>query len=197
MAMPASDLSPRDQILNVAGELFHRHGYGAVSIEQIVKVLGVPAASFHRYFTDKNELGVAWLERLDRRMVSMHRSFMERLGEPETRLRKYFYSMAGWLEQNGYRSCQFANTRASIDESQEELIELIDQYKRHQHKFFIELVKGIVDEKDAQRLGTAIFLLFSGAMTEAQNLKAKWPLEDALLCAETLCQIRQPAMAGS
>lgn len=46
-----------------------------------------------------------------------------------------------------------------------------------------------MDERDAQRIGTAIFLLYSGAMTEAQNLKASWPLEDALASAEQLCGI--------
>ena len=35
------------------------------------------------------------------------------------------------------------------------------------------------------------FLLYSGAMAEAQNLKATWPLDDALVCAEALCEIKR------
>ncbi|MGB0416297.1 MAG: TetR/AcrR family transcriptional regulator [Coraliomargarita sp.] len=187
--MPTSDLSPRDKILNVAGELFHRRGYGTVSIEQIIRASQVTPATFHRYFNDKAELGVAWLERLNRRMVSLHSSFMDKLGPRETRLKKYFLTMGEWLENNGYRSCQFANTAASMDEANEDIVELVDQYKRAQHKFFIDLVKTIIGPKEARKIGTAVFLLFSGAMTEAQNLKAKWPLEDALQCAEELCDL--------
>lgn len=171
--MAATDLNPRDRILNVAGELFHRHGYGAVTVDDIIAALKVPPATFHRYFNSKEELGVAWLERLNRRMVSMHRSFMEKLGAPETRLKKYFYAMAGWLEQSGYRSCQFANTRACLNDSAEEMVELIDQYKRYQLKFFIELVRGIVGEKDAQKIGTAVFLLFFGCNDGSAEFEGK------------------------
>jgi hypothetical protein len=98
--------------------------------------------------------------------------------------------MRSWIESNGYRSCQFANTAACTDGAvDEELALLIDRYKRAQLQFFIELAKTLVGESDARRTGTAIFLLYSGAMTECQNLKAVWPLEDALAQAERLCGI--------
>ena len=71
------------------------------------------------------------------------------------------------------------------------MMDLIDQYKRQQRKFFIDLVGTIVSAEDAQRIGTAIFLLYSGAMTEAQNLKATWPLDDALAISEKLCCVNQ------
>lgn len=129
-------------------------------------------------------------------MASVHGSFMEKLGAREKRLRKYFLTMGEWLETNGYRSCQFANTAASIDESNEDIVALVDQYKRAQHKFFVDLVETIVGPKDARKIGTAVFLLFSGAMTEAQNLKAKWPLEDALQCAEELCSLHSSTRAA-
>lgn len=67
---------------------------------------------------------------------------------------------------------------------------LIDQFKRAQLDFFIDLVGTLVTEKDPRQLGTAVFLLYSGAMTEAQNLKATWPFEDALNTAEELCGVR-------
>ena len=120
----------------------------------------------------------------------MQDRFMEKPGMPESRLKRYFISVSTWLESNGYRSCQFANTAASIDATDHDLIDLVDQYKRAQHRFFIDLVKTIIGPKDARKIGTAVFLLFSGAMTEAQNLKAKWPLEDALTYAEELCGLQ-------
>jgi AcrR family transcriptional regulator len=184
-----SKLPPRELILAKAGELFHLRGYGAVTVEEIIAASGLSKSAFHQNFSSKAKLGCAWLERLSKRMSIMHQSFLEKPGERERRLRKYFYSMRSWVEANGYRSCQFANTAASIDANEAELIHLIDQYKRAQHRFFIELSKTLVPEKDAQRIGTAIFLLYSGAMTEAQNLKATWPLDDALACAEQLCGI--------
>ena len=184
-----SKLPPRELILAKAGELFHLRGYGAVTIEEIITATGLSGAAFHQNFSSKSKLGCAWLERLTKRMSIMHQSFLDKPGDRDRRLRKYFYSMRSWLEANGFRSCQFANTAASISSDDEDLIHLIDQYKRAQHKFFVELAKTLVEEKDAQRIGTAIFLLYSGAMTEAQNLKATWPLEDALASAEDLCGV--------
>jgi hypothetical protein len=141
-------------------------------------------------FGSKSTLGQAWLERLTKRMRLTHESFIKQPGEREERLKRYFFAMRRWMEVNGWRSCQFANTAASIDaEAEPDLVELIDRYKREQRKFFIELVGTLVEEGNTQRLGTAVFLLFSGAMTEAQNLKAFWVFDDALATAERLCGI--------
>lgn len=76
-------------------------------------------------------------------------------------------------------------------EEDEELLDLIDEYKRSQRQFFIDLVGTLVAEADTQRLGTAVFLLYSGALTEAQNLKATWPLDDALAMSEQLCGVNR------
>ena len=184
-------MPPRELILAKAGELFHLRGYGAVTLDEVRTASGLSNAGFYDHFTSKEKLGCAWLDRLSRRMSMMQRSFLDKPGDRDRRLRKYFYSMRTWIEANGFRSCQFANTSASISPQDEELIDAIDQYKREQHKFFVELAKTLVEERDAQRIGTAIFLLYSGAMTEAQNLKATWPLEDALACAEDLCGIKR------
>lgn len=184
------EIPSREIILAKAGELFHRRGYSAVSVDEVIAASGLTKAEFHRNFNSKSALGKAWLERLTKRMRIMHDTFMERPVERERRLKKYFYSMRSWVESNGWRACQFANTAACIDaEAEPDLAHLIDQYKRDQRKFFIELVGSLVDSKDAQRLGTAVFLLYSGAMTEAQNLKATWPFEDALAVAEQLCGV--------
>jgi AcrR family transcriptional regulator len=180
----------REQILAVAGELFHKRGYASVSLDDVIQARRISRAELQRHFSTKADLGVAWLARLARGMRMMQENLMERPGDPSQRLRKYFMSMANWLETHGYRSCQFANTAACINAEEEpELAEAIDQFKRAQRKFFIELVGTLVPESRARRVGTAVYLLYSGAMTEAQNLKATWPFEDALAAAEKLCEI--------
>lgn len=187
--MTESQLPPREKIINVAGDLFHSQGFGSVTVDAIIEKSGLSASTFHRTFENKDAVAIAWLQRLNRRMGVVHNNFLEKPGPKEQRLKKYFLSMAGWVETNNYRSCQFANMAAAIDSSHEELTQAVDQYKRAHLKFFISLVGSIVGPKEAQRIGTAVYLLYSGAMTEAQNIKAKWPLQDALTCAEELCGI--------
>ncbi|PXA05457.1 hypothetical protein DDZ13_00890 [Coraliomargarita sinensis] len=189
-----AERTKNERILAAAGELFHKRGYAAVSLDEVITASGLSRAEFYRHFSNKSALGCAWLQRLAKGMSVMHDNFMERLPDKDRRLRKYFYAMRNWVESNGYRSCQFANTAAGIDvEEEPDLAELIDQYKRQQRAFFIKLVGTLVDEDQAKRLGTAVFLLFSGAMTEAQNLKATWPLDDALAAAERLCALSSQA----
>lgn len=183
-----SELPPREIILSKAGALFHRYGYGAVSLEDVIRESGLSNALFYRSYTTKAELGMAWLKRLNRRMELTHRNLLEKTSDNERLLRKYFLSMRAWVEANSYRSCQFANTAACHDANTDSaLFDLIDHYKRAQRQFFIDVATRIVGERDGQRIGSVIFLLYSGAMTEAQNLKALWPLEDALVAAEQLC----------
>jgi len=186
-----AEMPPRDRVLAVAGELFHRRGYGAVTLDEVIDASGLARASVHQHFRTKAELGKAWLGRLQRRMEVFHREFLGRLGDREKVLRKYFFAMRTWVESNRFRSCQFANTAACIDtEADEEIAVLVDVYKRKQLQFFIDLAKFLVGEEGARRTGTAVFLLYSGAMTECQNLKTTWPLDDALAQAERLCGVR-------
>lgn len=185
-----SNIPPRQIILLKAGELFHKRGYAAVSVEDVIDASGLAKSTFHQNYSSKSKLGQAWLERLMKQMSHVNQGFLENPGERERRLRKYFFSMRSWLENSGFRSCQFANTAACLTVGEdEELLFIIDQYKRAQRQFFIDLVGTLVPLTDAQRLGTAVFLLYSGAMTEAQNLKATWPLDDALAMSEELCGI--------
>lgn len=185
-----SEIPKREQILASAGELFHKRGYAGVTLEEVIEASGFSRAEFYRNYSCKSDLGCAWLRRLSKGMSIMQDNFMERLPEKPVRLRKFFTAMRNWIETNGYRSCQFANTAAGIDaEAEPDLAELIDQYKRQQRAFFIKLVGTLVPEEQAPRVGTSVFLLLSGAMTEAQNLKATWPFENALAAAERLCGI--------
>jgi AcrR family transcriptional regulator len=182
---------PRESILAAAAEQFHRRSYAAVTVEEIIAASGQPKAEFYRSFSGKSALGQAWLERLSRQMQMRHDDFLKRPGEPQDFLRRYFLSMQSWVESNNWRGCQFANTAACIDPAEElELAQLIDGHKRAQRRFFIALVAKISPRCDAQRTGSAIFLLFSGAMSEAQSLRAGWPFEDALAAAEQLCGLQ-------
>lgn len=189
-----AEVPNNERILAAASELFHKRGFAGVTLDEVFEASGLSRAEFYRHFSGKSQLGCAWLKRLSKGMSMMHDNFMEHLPDKPRRLRKYFGSMRNWVETHGYRSCQFANTAAGIDaELEPDLADLIDQLKREQRAFFIKLVGTLVQEDQAKHLGTAVFLLFSGGMTEAQNLKASWPLNDALAAAEQICGVDSQA----
>lgn len=192
------DHPEHETLLAHAGGLFHRKGFGAVSVEEVLAASRLPKAVFYRHFGTKAKLGRVWLSRLAKRMEVRHREVLEMPGDGRRRLRRYFLAMGEWMERNAFRSCPFANTAACPGDADEEMLSVIDQYKRAQLRFFIELAGAMVPENEARSAGTAVYLLYSGAVTEAQNLGATWPIEDALARAEQLCRAAEtsPPVSG-
>ena len=55
--------------------------------------------------------------------------------------------------------------------------------------FFRDLASEFAaSEGRAREVGDTLFLLYSGATGEAQNLRALWPVDAALKAAMTLCE---------
>lgn len=57
--------STADYILDVAGALFFRRGFAAVGVDLIVRESGVAKMTLYRHFPSKDDLIVAWLDRVD------------------------------------------------------------------------------------------------------------------------------------
>ncbi|MEU8798531.1 TetR family transcriptional regulator [Spirillospora sp. NPDC048819] len=58
-ARPAGTRRPRDrkaQIVSAAADLFHRHGYHTVTMEEIARAVGITAGALYRHFRNKQEL---------------------------------------------------------------------------------------------------------------------------------------------
>ena len=69
-----------------------------------------------------------------------------------------------------------------------EVREVVRQYKENARFFWQAVALQIQsDPAKARILGDSLFLLFSGAATEAQNSKALWPVDSAKSAALTLC----------
>ena len=65
--MPATSAQPeagsaKRRILDTAADLFYRHGYHAVGVDQVVEQAGVAKTTLYRHFESKDDLIVAYLE---------------------------------------------------------------------------------------------------------------------------------------
>lgn len=61
-----AELSTRQRILEVAGNLFFHQGYRAVGVDTIVKEAGIAKMTLYRHFPSKDDLIVAYLEQVNR-----------------------------------------------------------------------------------------------------------------------------------
>ena len=92
------------------------------------------------------------------------------------------------MQGNEFRGCPFTNTVSAVPDDSPAIQEKVDEHKLFLRDFFIELARRFTEGKAARQLGTTLFLLYSGATTEAQNLKTVWPIEAAAASAVDLCK---------
>jgi AcrR family transcriptional regulator len=75
-----------ERILDAAGELFARHGIGAVSMGDVARTAGCSRATLYRYFADRHELHLAYVHREARRVGELVAADVRRFRDPERRL---------------------------------------------------------------------------------------------------------------
>jgi AcrR family transcriptional regulator len=179
----------RQQILTTAAELFEQRGYELVGINEIIEKSSVAKATFYAHFKSKEKLCAEWLrvsaiesETANRAMLRDNVSALEKLA-------RKFDSLKRYVTSSNFRGCPFSIT-ASMLESSSEVREIIRDYKASSRGFWQSLALEVrPDPTQARALGDAWFLLFSGAVTEAQNARNTWPVDAAKESAIALANI--------
>lgn len=167
----------RERILETAGDLFFRRGYSEVGINEIIEKAGTAKASFYQHFPSKEALCEAWLESVHERSEAFRASLLEGPGAPAERLARYFEQLEQFLTASEFRGCPYTNTRAASGGECVGICARIRQHKESTRRFFRELAaQALPDPIEAVEVGDRIFLLYSGATSEAQNLREIWPV---------------------
>jgi AcrR family transcriptional regulator len=182
MAVETVQKSKRDEIVEVAGQLFYEQGYGATGVAQIIKACGIAKGTFYGHFKSKEELGVAWLQA---RHVTWSGWLEEILSKPGTsgeKLAGVFDFLGDWLEREQFRGCAFLNTLAETPEAGSPMREEVRRHKEGLRERLVGLARehfAGLSAEEAEVRGTVIFLLFEGALVEAANFGELWPVEAA------------------
>ena len=169
----------RERILETAGRLFFKHGYSEVGINEIIDQAETAKASFYQYYPSKAALCEAWLSHVhDKSEVGRTEILDSKAPVPE-KVRAYFDHLEAFMEQSEFRGCPYSNTGAVSGECTG-IVEQIRSHKDSLRQFFRALCRQHFGSGEtADHMGDRMFLLYSGATTESQNLKAMWPVEVA------------------
>jgi AcrR family transcriptional regulator len=109
-------LNPRDRILETASRLFYAHGIQGVGVDAIIAEAGVAKATLYKHFPSKDELVIAYLDRVDAAWRAALRSAAEASGPtPREQLVGLFDALTSACRRDGYRGCAFINTAAATD----------------------------------------------------------------------------------
>jgi len=123
----------RERILRAAYQLFLRHGYSDVSLNQLIKAAGLTKGGFYHHFSSKDEL---FAEVVDRYLMTFYRKLREEMVEADGSTREKLKTLCG----------QFCSLPARLLEGQQEELEfgyyiLIFQGVKHYPRFVEKLAE--------------------------------------------------------
>jgi AcrR family transcriptional regulator len=174
----------RDRILETASRLFFKRGYSEVGINEIIDKADTAKASFYQHFPSKEALCEAWLSAVHERSECSRTEILESDATAVEKIDLYFQQLEQFMKQSDFRGCPYSNTGALASEGCEGIVDQIQSHKKSIREFFRGVChQQLQDREKADRLGDRIFLLYSGATTECQNLQDLWPVREARAAA--------------
>ncbi|MFF2030557.1 TetR/AcrR family transcriptional regulator [Arthrobacter sp. NPDC058192] len=103
----------KEKILATAFRLFYAQGFRAAGIDTIIAESGVAKATFYKYFPAKDDLILAYLEKVDGVWSRELHAAAEAAGDdPAAQLVGLFDALTIACRRDGYRGCAFINAAA-------------------------------------------------------------------------------------
>ena len=181
----------KDRILETASKLFHQRGYSEVGINEIIDKAETAKSTFYQHFPSKELLCEAWLDAVHTRSEVRCQSILDAPGKASEKIDRCFADLEAYLEASDFRGCPYSNTSAVVESGCTGILKQVEEHKQATREFFralaADLASGLSGEQCVERLGDALFVLYSGATTEAQNLREMWPVQAARCAASELC----------
>jgi len=175
----------RDIILDVTEKLIYRHGIAATGMDLLVKTAGVSRKSIYRYFTNKDELVIAALQRRDERWMRWLRTEVERSEDSGERLLALFSALKSWFGSADFRGCAFINTSGETGDAHSPVRLLAKAHKQKLFEYALELCHAH-GAPDPQRQAAQLLILIDGAITVALVMGDTTAADNAQAMARTL-----------
>ncbi|WP_019819510.1 TetR/AcrR family transcriptional regulator [Saccharomonospora saliphila] len=164
---PGRPLTPGAQrILDVASELFYRHGIHAVGVDTIAAESGVTKRTLYDRFASKDNLVAAYLDARDRRWRDMVTTRLhDAPPDPVTRVLVPFDELADSLKPST-RGCAFINAFAELPNPDHPGHRIVVAAKAWLRALFRDLLieAATVGENDAETLAIQLLSLHEGAI---------------------------------
>jgi len=110
---PARASAARERILDTAFRLFYAKGIRAVGVDLIIAESDVAKATFYKHFPAKDDLVVAYLDKVDGVWTGQLKAAADAAGpDPADQLVGLFDALTAACRREGYRGCAFINAAA-------------------------------------------------------------------------------------
>jgi len=183
----------REHLIDIAAQLFNRHGYHATGVDRIMAEAGIAKATLYRHFTSKEELIVAALAKADEATREELRAFVEKSSDdPRERLLATFDQLQIWLQDCEFKGCPFVAAAGEFGDIKNPVYLQVRLHKRLYLAYFEELVRA-ARLPEPKRLATQLLMLHEGAVACAQVLGTEGIVAIARAAAEQLIDTPAPS----
>ena len=159
--------SPRERLLEAAGELFYAEGIQSVGIDRVIERAGVAKASLYSTFGSKEELVGAYLDERHARIIGRLRAAVDAVdpADPVARILAVFDAQAEIFRAPDYRGCAFTAAAAEAPRGGR-IDEATRAYRREVRDLFTELATA-AGAPDPPLLASQLQLLYDGGGSAA------------------------------
>jgi AcrR family transcriptional regulator len=180
--MSSENLSPRDRILKVAGNLFYKEGYRAIGIDRVIAEADVAKATFYKHFPSKDDLIVAWIKQAE----GMSTAVLPPM-DGATPLFDYMDKMIGIARENWCMGCTFQGTASEFVDVTHPAHAASKQVKEN---VLAELMRRATAQGVSNARGVAeqMYLLLEGVWASVRMFQSEAPLAHARDAVRKLAQ---------
>ena len=153
----------RERILDTAFRLFYAHGLRAVGVDLIIAESGVAKATFYKHFPAKDDLVLAYLDKVDGVWTGQLHDAADAAGpDAADQLVGMFGALSSACRRDGYRGCAFINAAAESKPG----TPVHERTVRHKQQV-LAWVRALAEEAgahDPEELARALTLLLDGGL---------------------------------
>jgi AcrR family transcriptional regulator len=152
--------SPRERLLDAAGELFYAEGVQSVGIDRVIERAGVAKASLYSTFGSKEELVRAYLDARHEQTLARLRAAAAAAEDPVGGILAVFDAQGDLFRAPGFRGCAFTAAAAEAP-SGGRIDEAAESYRRDIRGLFAELAAAAGASEPAL-LASQLQLIYDG-----------------------------------
>lgn len=172
-------MQPKERILDTVSVLFHKQGYNATGINQIIEEAKVAKASFYQHFKSKEDLCVAFLSQRHLFWFDALEKFSSKEKDSKSKVLASFNFLIFMNQNENFRGCSFLNILSEIPSDNVKIIQVIQSHKTDLQHYFRNIIADDL-------LADHIYLLFESSIIESQVFKSNQLIEQSKKIIQTL-----------
>jgi AcrR family transcriptional regulator len=161
----------RDRILATASDLFYQHGIRAVGVDLVVEKAGVAKTSLYRHFGTKDDLVVAFLQRMDEEFwKTWDEVSQQHSDDGRAELKAQLEWIGERVNQPDYRGCPQLNIAAEYPELGHPARKFAKEHKREMRRRLKNIAEKL-KSADPDQLAGQLAVLINGAFVSTPMYK--------------------------